>query len=145
MPLLINNRRFQRNNCSALTTVIILYVLNGNTQLQLLTLASSIPEMDASGRSSTRKAARLAVYEATMIIAKPAQTMPSTRALKLRGVPARQQYIIYSAHLHLHARAHLCVHKHVHLCVGVHVHVYLQFYIMYTVHYVTRTVHIQYV
>ena len=43
--------------------------------------------MDASGLSNTRKAAKLAVYEATMIIAKPAHTIPSTRALKLRGVP----------------------------------------------------------
>jgi len=40
------------------------------------------------GRSSTRKAARLAVYEATMIMAKPAQTMPKTRAEKLLGVPS---------------------------------------------------------
>ena len=51
------------------------------------TLESSMPEMEASGRSSTRKAARLAVYEATMIIANPAHTIPSTRALKLLGVP----------------------------------------------------------
>ena len=40
------------------------------------------------GLSRTRKAARLAVYEATMIIANPAHTMPSTRAEKLRGVPS---------------------------------------------------------
>ena len=43
------------------------------------------------GLSSTRKAARLAVYEATMIMANPAQTMPSTRAEKLRGVPSPTQ------------------------------------------------------
>lgn len=53
------------------------------------TRASSMPEIDASGRSNTRKAAKLAVYEATMIMAKPAQTIPNTRALKLRGVPER--------------------------------------------------------
>ncbi len=39
------------------------------------------------GLSRTRNAAKLAVYEATMIMAKPAQTMPKTRAEKLRGVP----------------------------------------------------------
>ena len=54
------------------------------------TLASLIPVSDICGLSSTRKAARLAVYEATMIIAKPAHTIPSTRALKLRGVPGNQ-------------------------------------------------------
>ena len=48
-----------------------------------------MPEIDASGRSNTRKAAKLAVYEATIIMAKPAQTIPNTRALKLRGVPER--------------------------------------------------------
>jgi len=47
-----------------------------------------MPEMDASGLSRTRNAARFAVYDATMIIANPAQTIPSTRALKLRGVPS---------------------------------------------------------
>lgn len=50
--------------------------------------ASLIPLSFVLGRSNTRKAARLAVYEATMIIAKPAQNMPSTRAEKLRGVPS---------------------------------------------------------
>ncbi len=54
------------------------------------TLASSMPDMEASGLSSTRKAARLAVYEATMIMANPAHTIPSTRALKLRGVPVNR-------------------------------------------------------
>jgi len=39
------------------------------------------------GLSSTRKAAKLAVYEATIIIAKPAHTIPSTLAEKLLGVP----------------------------------------------------------
>ena len=39
------------------------------------------------GLSKTKNAARLAVYEATMIMAKPAQTMPKTLAEKLRGVP----------------------------------------------------------
>jgi hypothetical protein len=53
----------------------------------ILTRASLIPVSLVFGRSNTRKAARLAVYEATMIIANPAQTMPSTRAEKLRGVP----------------------------------------------------------
>ena len=54
----------------------------------ILTRASSMPDMEASGRSNTRNAAKFAVQEATMIIANPAHTMPSTRALKLRGVPA---------------------------------------------------------
>lgn len=58
------------------------------TATKTLTLASSMPEIDTSRRSSTRKAARLAVYDATMIIAKPAHTIPRTLALKLRGVPA---------------------------------------------------------
>ena len=53
----------------------------------LITLGSLIPVRLVCGLSKTRKAARLAVYEATMIIAKPAQTMPRTLALKLRGVP----------------------------------------------------------
>ena len=44
------------------------------------------------GRSKTRKAARLAVYDATMIIANPAQTIPNTRAEKLRGVPSHQYH-----------------------------------------------------
>lgn len=39
------------------------------------------------GRSKTRNAAKLAVYDATMIIANPAHTIPNTRAEKLRGVP----------------------------------------------------------
>jgi len=39
------------------------------------------------GRSSTRNAAKLAVYDATMIMANPAHTIPRTRAEKLRGVP----------------------------------------------------------
>lgn len=46
-----------------------------------------MPVILSSGRSNTRKAARLAVYEATMIIAKPAHTMPRIRAEKLRGAP----------------------------------------------------------
>ena len=53
-----------------------------------------MPEMEASGRSSTRKAAKLAVYEATIIMANPAHTIPSTRALKLRGVPAQNNTIL---------------------------------------------------
>lgn len=47
-----------------------------------------MPVMLASGLSNTKNAAKLAVYEATIIIAKPAHTMPKTRALKLRGVPS---------------------------------------------------------
>lgn len=39
------------------------------------------------GLSSTRNAARLAVYDATIIIAKPAHTIPRTLAEKLLGVP----------------------------------------------------------
>lgn len=50
--------------------------------------ASLMPLSFVFGRSSTRNAAKLAVYEATMIMAKPAHTMPSTRAEKLRGVPS---------------------------------------------------------
>lgn len=50
--------------------------------------ASLMPESFVFGRSKTRKAAKLAVYDATMIIAKPAHTMPSTRAEKLLGVPS---------------------------------------------------------
>lgn len=50
--------------------------------------ASLMPDSFVFGRSNTRKAAKLAVYEATMIIAKPAQTIPSTRAEKLLGVPS---------------------------------------------------------
>lgn len=53
-----------------------------------LNRASLIPLSFVLGRSNTRKAAKLAVYEATMIIAKPAHTIPSTRAEKLRGVPS---------------------------------------------------------
>ena len=54
---------------------------------EYITRASLIPEILASGRSKTRKAARFAVYDATIIMAKPAQTIPSTRAEKLLGVP----------------------------------------------------------
>ena len=43
------------------------------------------------GLSKTRKAAKLAVYEATMIIANPAQTIPKTLAEKLRGVPEKER------------------------------------------------------
>lgn len=50
-----------------------------------------MPVILSSGRSNTRKAARLAVYEATMIIAKPAHTMPRIRAEKLRGAPAGRE------------------------------------------------------
>lgn len=59
-----------------------------------LTLASLIPVSFVLGRSRTRKAAKLAVYEATIIIAKPAHTIPSTRAEKLRGVPAFRSSVI---------------------------------------------------
>lgn len=52
-----------------------------------LTLASLIPVSLVLGLSNTRKAARLAVYDATIIIAKPAHTIPKTLAEKLRGVP----------------------------------------------------------
>ena len=51
-----------------------------------------MPDILASGRSSTRKAAKLAVYEATIIIAKPAQTIPRTRAEKLLGVPIKTKF-----------------------------------------------------
>lgn len=54
-----------------------------------LTLASFIPVNLVFGLSNTRKAAKLAVYEATIIIAKPAQTIPKTRAEKLLGVPKK--------------------------------------------------------
>lgn len=57
----------------------------------VLTRGSLMPVILSSGRSNTRKAARLAVYEATMIIAKPAHTMPRIRAEKLRGAPAGRE------------------------------------------------------
>ena len=41
------------------------------------------------GRSNTKKAAKLAVYDATIIIANPAHTIPKTRAEKLLGVPIK--------------------------------------------------------
>lgn len=52
------------------------------------TLASLIPDSLVFGLSSTRKAAKLAVYEATIIIANPAHTIPRTLAEKLLGVPS---------------------------------------------------------
>lgn len=57
-----------------------------------LTRGSLMPVRLVLGRSKTRKAARLAVYDATMIIANPAQTIPNTRAEKLRGVPSHQYH-----------------------------------------------------
>lgn len=54
-----------------------------------LTLASLIPVSLVLGLSNTRKAARLAVYDATIIIAKPAHTIPKTLAEKLLGVPEK--------------------------------------------------------
>ena len=71
------------------------FILNFEIQL---TLASSMPVMEASGLSNTRNAARLAVYEATMIMANPAHTIPSTRALKLLGVPERMKMYTYKVH-----------------------------------------------
>lgn len=47
-----------------------------------------MPVMLASGRSKTKKAAKLAVYEAKIIMVNPAHTIPRTLALKLRGVPS---------------------------------------------------------
>ena len=88
-----------------------------------------MPEMDASGRSSTRKAARLAVYEATMIIAKPAQTMPSTRALKLRGVPARQQTTTYTC-IYMYMCICMYINMYIYTQMYMYNHAYLQFYIM---------------
>src|SRR2546430_364135 len=63
-------------------------VANVKSSDGFLKRASLIPVSDVSGRSNTRKAARLAVYEATMIIAKPAHTIPNTRPPKLLGVPS---------------------------------------------------------
>lgn len=57
-----------------------------------LTLASLIPLNFVLGLSNTRKAAKLAVYEATIIIAKPAQTIPKTLAEKLLGVPTIEKH-----------------------------------------------------
>ena len=54
-----------------------------------------MPDIEASGLSNTRKAARLAVYEATIIIAKPAQTIPRTLALKLLGVPDEEKKNVF--------------------------------------------------
>lgn len=65
----------------------------------MITLASLIPVMLALGRSNTKKAAKLAVYEATMIMAKPAHTIPSTRALKLRGVPSPMPELSSTPHV----------------------------------------------
>lgn len=53
-----------------------------------LNRASLMPLNFVFGLSKTRKAAKLAVYDATMIIANPAQTIPKTRAEKLLGVPS---------------------------------------------------------
>lgn len=55
-----------------------------------ITLGSLMPVIRSSGLSNTRKAARLAVYEATIIMANPAHTMPRIRAEKLRGAPGQE-------------------------------------------------------
>jgi hypothetical protein len=60
--------------------------------------ASLMPESFVFGRSKTRKAAKLAVYEATMIIAKPAHTIPNTRAEKLLGVPSPMPLLSKTPH-----------------------------------------------
>lgn len=62
-------------------------MLGPTFKLSRLTLASLIPLNFVFGLSKTKKAAKLAVYEATIIIANPAQTIPSTLAEKLLGVP----------------------------------------------------------
>ena len=77
--------QFSRNLTLGLISYEITKVFFPNT----LTLGSLIPVRLVWGLSKTRKAAKLAVYEATMIIANPAHTMPSTRAEKLRGVPKK--------------------------------------------------------
>lgn len=66
-------------------------VPQGRAKQGVVTRGSLMPVILSSGRSNTRKAARLAVYEATMIIAKPAHTMPRIRAEKLRGAPAGRE------------------------------------------------------
>ena len=58
-----------------------------NLHKRSITLGSLIPVKLVCGLSNTRKAARFAVYDATIIIANPAQTIPNTLAEKLRGVP----------------------------------------------------------
>lgn len=45
-----------------------------------------MPVNPRSGWSRTRNAARFAVYDATIIIQNPHQTIPKMRALQLRGV-----------------------------------------------------------
>lgn len=62
-------------------------VIQVTIQTVVLTRASLIPVSLVFGRSNTRKAAKLAVYEATIIMANPAHTIPKTLAEKLRGVP----------------------------------------------------------
>ena len=62
--------------------------LNSIKLHEVLTLGSLMPVRLVCGLSKTRKAAKLAVYDATMIMANPAQTMPRTRAEKDRGVPS---------------------------------------------------------
>ena len=63
-------------------------VAKEKSSLGFLILASLIPVREVSGRSKTRKAAKLAVYDATIIIANPAQTIPKTRPPKDLGVPS---------------------------------------------------------
>ena len=68
------------------------------------TLASFIPEIPDSGLSNTKKAAKLAVQDATMIIANPAHTIPNTRALKLLGVPSPIPELSKTPHVNQMAR-----------------------------------------
>lgn len=70
---------------------MIFRVSDQGVAAHVLTLGSLMPVMRSSGRSSTRKAARLAVYDATMIIANPAHTIPRILAEKLLGAPTEEQ------------------------------------------------------
>ena len=63
-----------------------------------------MPEMSASGRSSTRKAAKLAVYEEIIIMVKQAQNMPSTRPLRERGVLSPMPELRSTPHVNQRAR-----------------------------------------
>ena len=84
IPQLQNNN--SRNQNIESFWYISLFLLSLKKK-NFLTLGSFIPVKLVCGLSKTRKAARFAVYDATIIIAKPAQTIPNTLAEKLRGVP----------------------------------------------------------
>lgn len=75
------------NQVTIQTIICNLSLINVQICYDIHTRASLMPVSLVFGLSKTRNAARLAVYDATMIIANPAHTIPNTRAEKLRGVP----------------------------------------------------------